>query len=233
MSEPSLSAMANRRVPVVAGVVLLHLAGLWTFQNGLLRRAVDRVMPVQWVAVMVDPPQPLIPPPTAPMPHQPLPASPPPHKASPKGKAVAPPSRPQPIADPDPAPETASSSTLEHLLAVPLEAVAPPPAPAAIAAPPAPPRAELPTSSADYLNNAPPTYPSLSMRRGEQGKVVVRVFIDANGVASRAELRISSGHDLLDQTALRTVLKWRYVPGTRAGSPKGMWFNVPINFVLG
>jgi protein TonB len=99
-------------------------------------------------------------------------------------------------------------------------------------APPAPPRIELPSSSADYLNNAPPPYPPLSKRLGEQGKVIVRAFIEVSGSASKAEIRTSSGYERLDQTALQTVLKWRYVPGKRAGVPEAMWFNIPINFVL-
>ena len=112
-------------------------------------------------------------------------------------------------------------------------AVAPPAAEsAAPPAPPAPPRIELPSSSADYLNNPPPPYPPLSKRLGEQGKVVIRAFIDANGTATQAEVRTSSGYDRLDQAALQTVLKWRYVPGKRAGVAEGMWFNVPIHFVL-
>jgi protein TonB len=105
-------------------------------------------------------------------------------------------------------------------------------APTAPPAPPAPPRVELPSSSADYLNNPRPPYPPLSKRLGEQGKVVVRVFIEANGAASKAEIRSSSGYDRLDQTALQTVLKWRYAPGKRNGVAEAMWFNVPISFVL-
>jgi protein TonB len=70
------------------------------------------------------------------------------------------------------------------------------------------------------------------MRLGEQGKVVVRVFIDTNGTPSQGSIHTSSGYDRLDQTALRTVLKWRYVPGKRAGVPQAMWFNVPLSFVL-
>jgi protein TonB len=66
----------------------------------------------------------------------------------------------------------------------------------------------------------------------EQGKVIVRALIEVNGTASKAEIRSSSGYDRLDQTALQTVLKWRYVPGKRAGVPEAMWFNIPINFVL-
>ena len=109
---------------------------------------------------------------------------------------------------------------------------APPAVVAATPAPPAPPRIELPSSSADYLNNAPPPYPPLSKRLGEQGKVIVRAFIEVNGTASKAEIRTSSGYERLDQTALQTVLKWRYIPGKRAGVPEAMWFNIPINFVL-
>ncbi|WP_137922454.1 energy transducer TonB, partial [Hydrogenophaga sp. 2FB] len=99
-------------------------------------------------------------------------------------------------------------------------------------APPAPPRVELPSSSADYLNNPRPPYPSLSKRMGEQGKVVIRAFIEVNGTASRAEIHTSSGYERLDQTALQTVQRWRYVPGKRAGVAEAMWFNIPVNFVL-
>jgi protein TonB len=106
------------------------------------------------------------------------------------------------------------------------------PAAAAPPAPPAPPRLEPPSSSASYLNNPRPPYPPLSKRLGEQGKVVVRVFIEANGTATRAEILSSSGYDRLDQTALQTVLKWRYTPGKRNGVAEAMWFNVPISFVL-
>lgn len=93
-------------------------------------------------------------------------------------------------------------------------------------------RVELPSSDAAYLNNPKPAYPMMSKRLGEQGKVVVRVLIGADGIAQQAELRTSSGYDRLDKAALDTVLKWRYIPGKRGGVPEAMWFNVPINFVL-
>ena len=99
-------------------------------------------------------------------------------------------------------------------------------------APAAPARVELPSTDADYLNNPRPAYPPLSKRMGEQGKVVVRVLIGADGLPQKAEIRTSSGFERLDQAGLATVMKWRYVPGKRAGVPEAMWFNVPINFVL-
>lgn len=101
------------------------------------------------------------------------------------------------------------------------------------ASPPAiAPKIELPSSNADYLHNPRPPYPALSKRLGEQGKVVLRVFIEANGSASQASVLTSSGYDRLDQTALQTVLRWRYVPGKRNGEPEAMWFNIPIQFIL-
>ena len=113
----------------------------------------------------------------------------------------------------------------------------PPPVAAPQAATPAPvappaPRVELPSSDADYLQNPKPAYPPMSKRIGEQGKVVVRVLIGVDGVAQKAEIRTSSGFDRLDQAALATSLRWRYVPGKRGGVPETMWFSVPINFVL-
>jgi periplasmic protein TonB len=97
---------------------------------------------------------------------------------------------------------------------------------------PTPARIELPSSQAEYLNNPPPPYPRLSRRLGEQGKVVVRVLIGTNGQAEQAQIHTSSGHERLDQTALTTVLGWRFVPGKRNGMAEAMWFNVPIQFVL-
>ena len=90
----------------------------------------------------------------------------------------------------------------------------------------------LPSQSAAYLNNPPPAYPAISKRLGEQGRVVVRVLIDENGLPQQAELQTSSGHARLDQAALNAVMSWRYVPGRKAGKVQAMWFHVPITFDL-
>ena len=131
------------------------------------------------------------------------------------------PNAPAGITEPNPAPPALLAAVSE-----------PAQAPQAPPTPPAAPRIELPSSNADYLNNPRPPYPALSKRLGEQGKVVLRVFIEANGTATQAEVRSSSGYERLDQTALQTVLKWRYTPGKRNGVTEAMWFNVPISFVL-
>ncbi|MNJ00354.1 Gram-negative bacterial tonB protein [compost metagenome] len=67
---------------------------------------------------------------------------------------------------------------------------------------------------------------------GEQGKVVLRVFIDTEGKPQTIEIRQSSGYERLDQQAIESVKRWRFVPGKRNGVPEAMWNIVPINFVL-
>ncbi len=93
-------------------------------------------------------------------------------------------------------------------------------------------RVELPSSDAAFLRNPAPAYPPRSRQFGEQGRVVVRVLVDAEGLPQRAQVYQSSGHNRLDQAAVATVLQWRYLPGRRAGVPEAMWLNVPISFVL-
>ncbi len=93
-------------------------------------------------------------------------------------------------------------------------------------------RLELPSSDADYLHNPKPEYPRLSRQRNEQGKVVVNVFIGVDGLAQKAEVKVSSGFERLDAVALSTAKSWRYVPGKRGGVPEAMWFDVPISFVM-
>ncbi len=223
-----LAPRMNRRILIVVAVLAFHVIGLWALQTGLLRRAVERMVPVELLAEFIEPPQPLIPPqPVVPQ-AKPQPVTKPQVQEKPRPKPT-----PQPLAIPDPSPApnaplgAIAPPAPEPLRAAPVDAA--PPAPPA---PPSPPKIELPSSSASYLNNAPPAYPPLSKRLGEQGKVVVRALIEANGTASQASIQTSSGYERLDQTALQTVLKWRYVPGKRAGVAEAMWFNIPLNFVL-
>ena len=225
----------DRRIPIVAAVVGFHLLALWALHTGLLRRAVEMVIPVQVLAELIEASQPVVAPaPPVPPPPQPAPRQPPP-KPLPK-PTPRPAPAPMAPATPDPAPPLAAAITLPPVTSgAPSTATAPSVAEVSSPAPtaaPAPPRVDLPSSSADYLNNPPPPYPPLSKRMGEQGQVVVRARIEANGTASQAEIRTSSGFERLDRAALETVKRWRYVPGKRGGVPEAMWFNIPIRFVL-
>ena len=211
----------DRRPFIVAAVIGLHVLALWALQTGLLRRAVDLVVPAMVMADLIEPPQPLVSP--EPLPPKPLPA---PKPAAPVQRVVRQAPMPLAVADPTPPPDAPAGVVSAPPASQP--AVTEPVA----AAPVAPPRVELPSSDASYLNNPPPPYPPLSKRMGEQGRVMVRVHISADGIATRAEVQRSSGFPRLDETAVQTVLHWRYVPGKRAGVPEAMWYSVPISFVL-
>ncbi|QKO23861.1 TonB family protein [Rhodoferax sp. BAB1] len=213
----------NRRLLIATSVVLLHVAVLWALQSGLMRRAVEIIIPGEILSEFISQPAPPAPQPQTPVAPKPLK-----QEARPELKVA--PTPPLPTPSPEPAPVMAPAAPVPAPAAP--EAIAATTVAPAPAAPPAPARIELPSSDAAYLNNPKPAYPALSRRLGEQGKVVVRVLIGVDGTAQQAEIRSSSGYGRLDQAALATVRSWRYVPGKRNGMAEAMWFNVPINFVL-
>lgn len=240
-AAPALGTMprmprVSRNAAIAGGVVLLHAAAIWGLHSGLLRRAVEVVVPVELLSQVITPPKletPPAPPPPAPAP---APAPVPKRVAPPQPRT--PPPAPRPVAAPSPAPAapTAATAVAEPQPAPPAisapVAAAPAPAPAPVA-PPAPPRIELPSSDAAYLRNPKPPYPPMSRRLGEQGQVLLRVLIGADGSAKDAQVKSSSGYDRLDRVALETVrTQWRFVPGKRNGVPEDMWFDVPVNFAL-
>lgn len=213
---------SRKHLLIAASVVLFHGAALWALQTGLIQRVVEVLVPVALLSDFIEPPQPKVAPPP-PMPTKAV------TQAAPRKvvAALPPPPMPLAIADPTPAPNAPTGVVAQPK---PLPPIA---APVAVApAPVAAPKVELPSSDADYLQNPKPAYPAMSKRLGEQGKVVVRVLIGVDGTAQKAEIRQSSGFDRLDQAALATTQRWRYVPGKRGGVAEAMWFNVPINFVL-
>jgi protein TonB len=89
-----------------------------------------------------------------------------------------------------------------------------------------------PIVNADYLNNPAPVYPSIAQRLRQEGRVLLRVLIEPDGRASRVEVLQTSGFQVLDQTAVAAVKRWRFVPGKRGGTPEAMWAQVPLEFKL-
>ena len=111
----------------------------------------------------------------------------------------------------------------------PIEARAAPPAPPA---PPAPAPIVPPKFNADYLDNPAPMYPSLARRMGEEGKVLLRVYVEASGLPSKVEIRTSSGSERLDQAALEAVRRWKFVPAKQGDQAVPAFVVVPISFNL-
>lgn len=82
------------------------------------------------------------------------------------------------------------------------------------------------------LNNSRPVYPLTSIQRGEEGKTLLRVFVNANGYPETIELRQSSGYKNLDQLATDAVKNWCFYPAQSDGKSVSAWVLVPIVFQL-
>ena len=89
-----------------------------------------------------------------------------------------------------------------------------------------------PRFDADYLHNPRPVYPPMSRRMGEEGKVFLRVRVEADGRPSQVEIKTSSGSPRLDQAAEDAVRRWRFIPAKRGGEAVSAWVIVPISFNL-
>lgn len=89
-----------------------------------------------------------------------------------------------------------------------------------------------PVFDADYLNNPAPIYPSLSRKRREEGVVLLRVHVRADGTADELEVFESSGYSRLDEAALRAVKRWQFVPAKLGDQHVAAWVRVPVRFDL-
>jgi periplasmic protein TonB len=208
----------------LTGVVLLHVLGLvWAAQQ--LSITEPAITPPSVVGILVAPEPEPAPPPPKPVP--------PPPKPEPEPKPVAKPV-PKPTPKPTPKPE-------------PVREVAPEPVQEAAPAPPAPPAPPVqqtapaptapapvtpPRTDAAHLNNPAPQYPALSRRLGEQGRVMLDVYILPDGSVGEIKLNKSSGFPRLDNAALQAVKTWKYVPAKRGDKPIPFWYVQPVSFVL-
>ena len=85
---------------------------------------------------------------------------------------------------------------------------------------------------AGMASDLPPTYPEIARRRGQQGRVVVRVEVSADGRPVSVSVGQGSGYTSLDEAAENAVEKWRFIPATRDGQPVPALADVPIRFKL-
>ena len=77
-----------------------------------------------------------------------------------------------------------------------------------------------------------PTYPPLSKRRGESGKVVIRLIVAPSGAIESAAVRQSSGFARLDAAARDAVLAGTCRPYLQDGRPVRAAADKPYTFAL-
>ena len=190
-------------------------------------------------APMAAPAQPAVPPPQTSAPREAAPAPPPPPAAAqvkplePAPSAVAllpppPPVRPRPAIAVAPAPKPTIAP--EPVAPAALQpAPAPQSAPAApttvAAAPVIPPR-----PASGVAGNRKPVYPLAARSRHLEGRVMLEVQVAASGDPLAVRVVSSSGHSLLDTSAVDAVRTWRFIPATRAGQAVAASVEVPIDF---
>ena len=75
-------------------------------------------------------------------------------------------------------------------------------------------------------------YPALARRLGQQGRVVVEVWLDAKGEQEKRRVVESSGHALLDRAALAAVARNAFLPYSQNGMAQPSRLRVPIEFKL-
>lgn len=226
-----MSGMAERATKLMCGGVALALHGAAAFGLYHGSDAVPQLIPQQTVlsARFEAPPAPAAKPaPAAPAP-TPMPVKPEPKVAPVTPPPPKPPKPVKPVKQPKPkVQKLASTSTRPHREMTQVESKAPvaaKPAPVTpVAAAPAPAKASADSSSAPIgrsaaLNNPEPSYPPASRRLGEQGQVVLRVQVSADGEPLEVDVATSSGFRRLDIEARRTIARWRFIPAKKDGKP--------------
>ena len=242
---------ALQRLGLAGLVVIAHAAGL-----ALLAQFANRPVPIPELTTislaLIEAKPALTPEPPAPAPSVPPPPTPPepivekleppPPKPQPAPEPIT---KPTPKPTPKPKPTQSASAlsqtepTLEPAAPAPTAPTAPTapaaPAPAVAAAPvreAAPAALTAARFDAAYLNNPPPAYPMLSRRLREEGEVMLRVLVTADGQPARIEVRTGSGSERLDRAAEDAVARWRFVPARRGDTAVEAWVLVPIVFKL-
>ncbi|HSH54050.1 MAG TPA: energy transducer TonB [Methylotenera sp.] len=212
----------------LAAVVLAHIFGMvWLANAQTTPPALKPSLPPMMVSLVSSPaPEPEVVP-LVPTPPQPQPVI---KKQKPIVKEK--PLMPEPVAS-EPVAEPVAVSEAPPTPATPtVEAKAPVVTEVAQAKPEPEPVIEPPKFGAAYLHNPAPSYPPLSRRLGEQGRVLLRVLVSSNGDADTVDLEDSSGFSKLDQAAIQAVKKWRFIPAKRSNQPISAYVLVPVKFSL-
>ncbi len=105
-------------------------------------------------------------------------------------------------------------------------------APPAITAAPANTATETAPRAIAYGQRTQVAYPIEALRDREQGTVILRVLVGADGSVLGVEIERSSGSRSLDRAAREAVGKWRFHPATRNGVAHSAWASVPVTFNL-
>ncbi|MCA9216850.1 MAG: energy transducer TonB [Planctomycetales bacterium] len=88
------------------------------------------------------------------------------------------------------------------------------------------------TTLPEFGNNRPPHYPRAAIAQGWEGTVLLRVHLSSDGTVADVQVIESSGHTVLDGSAVAAVKRWTASPATRGGRPVETTIRLPVKFRL-
>ena len=97
---------------------------------------------------------------------------------------------------------------------------------------PAPVAAAALSSEPRYRTHPAPEYPTVARRLREEGSVLVRVSISADGLPTAVAVERSCGHPLLDDAAVEAVRRSTFEPARAAGTPVPSRAVLAVRFSL-
>lgn len=209
----------NKFAPLMA-IVVLHIAGFYAIQSGLLSRVVTAAMPTITTISIIAPPAP----PKPPAPSVPKTVE----LSAPVPRAVIP---PLPLIAVAPSEPTITPPQPTRAEAAPV-ATAAPTAPAAPAPTPPAPATPRTVSSVEYIKAPQLIYPNLSRRLGESGTVVLRILINEKGLPEQILIQKSTGYTNLDEAGRQAAQRALFKPMIENGKPVPVYVLVPLTFQL-
>ena len=92
--------------------------------------------------------------------------------------------------------------------------------------------AGVPLVQASYGYAPKPEYPDSARSAGKEGRVLLRVLVDAQGKTKTVEVNLSSGSGALDRAAVDAIWRWRFSPARHGDRRVESWVRIPIDFRL-
>ena len=88
--------------------------------------------------------------------------------------------------------------------------------------------------SLPYLlsNPAPIPYPRWAVRQGWEGRFDIAMEILKDGSVGRTKVMRSTGYNLLDQAAVKSVKLWKFHPAMENGQPAVTCIQMPVLFQI-
>lgn len=78
----------------------------------------------------------------------------------------------------------------------------------------------------------PPQYPMNARMRGIEGRVVLVFTVNTEGGVENIRVKHSEPGDIFVRSAVNTVKRWKFKPGTKNGKPVNVKVNQPLKFNL-